>query len=115
MKKFLILGVLLLALVSTTSAMAASSVKWKPGNPYYISEEDAYSLLEKTYDSAYCTGIPRFGHQGEFPYEEFIIFDCDVSMHGNNGFYCSDQRYKGIKGSRPGYFRLKLIRHGDCY
>ena len=103
---------ILLAVLASAGAANAAVARWVPGTNYLISETDANNALERGYDHAYCTGVPRFGHRGEFPYEEFVVFDCSISI---NRTYCSDQRYKAIKGSRPGYFRLKLMRRGDCF
>lgn len=90
----------------------AAPEAWRAGTPMYIEESDASDLLEQTYDSAYCQGIPRFGHRGEFPYEEFKVFDCSVHMRS---YDCFDNRYKAIKHSRQGWFQLRRIARGDCY
>jgi hypothetical protein len=89
-----------------------SSGGWLPGSPYFISEDDADSYLEQAFDHAYCTGIPRFGHQGEFPDDEFIMFDCDIEYNGET---CDNERLQAVKGSAPGYFRMNEITEGDCY
>ncbi len=117
MKKILILAALVLVMgiataTNAVSATTATAGSWLPGTPYLISEMDASDALERKYDSAYCSGIPRFGHRGEFPYEEFIIFDCTLTL---DDLYCSDVRYKSVKGSKRGYFRLNKIRNGDCF
>jgi hypothetical protein len=90
----------------------AQASSWIPGTSYFVEESDASDLLEQTYDSAYCDGVARFGHRGEFPYEEFKVFDCSVHMRS---YDCYDNRYKAVKSSRRGWFRLKLIAKGDCY
>lgn len=78
----------------------------------YISETDASDLLEQTYDSAYCDGIARFGKRGEFPYEEYVRFDCTTEIDGE---YCTDGRYRAVKASRKGWFRLERIRKPTCF
>ena len=98
--------------VALVAVGAASAGSWRPGTPYLIAESDASDLLERTYDYAYCSGIPRFGHRGEFPYEEFLYFDCTTKLDRN---YCSDVRYRSVKASRRGYFQLRLVRKGDCF
>ena len=82
-----------------------------------ISEEDASDFLEDVVDQAWCTGIPRFGTQGEFPYEEFVVFDCTISHKGVKAdLFCSDVRYRAVKGTKRGFFRLKGdIRTADCF
>jgi hypothetical protein len=101
----------LVAIVYAGTSFAQTG-RWVPGNPYYIEESDASDFLEKKFDWAYCSGIPRFGQKGEFPYQEFLVFDCSMKL---NGDYCSDVRIKAVKGSRQGYFRLKVLRDGDCF
>ena len=95
-----------------SNSEAATSGRWVLGQNYLIEEYDATDLLERTYDSAYCSGIPRFGHRGEFPYEEYVVFDCSTTLDDTS---CFNRRYKAIKGSRQGYFRLRLLRSGSCY
>lgn len=112
MKRLLIVLAALAALVIPVTAMAHEAGRWIPGTPYMIAESDASDLLERTYDYAYCSGIPRFGHQGEFPYEEFLYFDCTTKLDRN---FCSDVRYRSVKASRRGYFQLRLVRKGDCF
>jgi hypothetical protein len=115
MKVLAILPVLVITLVLSVTANAQSTT-WVPGTKYFIEETDASDLLERTYDWAYCSGIPRFGHRGEFPYETFRVFDCSFSLKTSRAdLYCSDQRYAAVKATRYGYYRLKLIRRGDCF
>lgn len=90
---------------------AAHVNKWVPGNPYMVTEDDANSFLERKVDHVYCTGIARFGHRGEFPDEEFIYFDCDIS---HDGGYCSDWRFRAVKGKAPGFYRMVSVRKGSC-
>jgi hypothetical protein len=90
---------------------AAAVARWVPGNPYMVTEDDANSFLERNLDHVYCTGIPRFGHRGEFPYEEFVYFDCAVS---HDGGYCSGWRVRAVKGKAPGFFRMVVVRRGRC-
>lgn len=103
---------LLAALAALMLASTATASPWKPGTNLLVSEEDMGDLLEMAYDTAYCSGIPRFGHSGEFPYEEFIVFDCTVKI---NGTICSDRRYRAIKASKRFYYKAKLMRPGSCY
>ena len=102
----------LAAIAVIVLAFAGVASAGGPGSPYYVSETQAGNLLERTWDHAYCMGVPRFGHRGEFPYEKFIVFDCSGTM--SNGKYCADVRYKSVNG-RPGYWMLRLIRRGDCF
>ena len=108
--KYVLLGAV--ALVCAISVPVASAA-WVPGSNYLISEEDATDYIESKLDHAYCTGIPRFGHRGEFPYEEFLVFDCDIELNGST---CYDWRFKAVKGSRYGMFRLVKLRDArGCY
>ena len=93
-------------------ASNVSAAAWKPGTNLFIAEDDANDLLERYYDSAYCSGIPRFGKRGEFPYEEFVRFDCTTERDGD---FCSDTRYKSVKAAKRNYFRLIIVRKGSCY
>jgi hypothetical protein len=106
----------LLAVCVAVLAMAgvaqASSSAWVRGSSYMITEEEASDFLEQAMDHAYCTGIPRLGHRGEFPYEEFRVFDCSVEL---NDEFCSDDRWRAVKGKRRGMYSMKLVRHGDCF
>ena len=84
-----------------------------PWHHYLISEDEAASFLERVVDHVYCRGIPRFGHRGEFPYEEFVYFDCSAER---NGAYCSGIRIKGVKGTKRGYHRVKLVSNSaSCF
>jgi len=107
-KRMIALVTLAVATLATVSAAAI----WKPGAPYYVAEEDASTWYERVYDHAYCDGIARFGKRGEFPYEEYLRFDCSAtdSRYG----FC-DFRARSVKASRRGYFRMKLVRGTmDC-
>jgi len=114
-KKLFLAGIVAMIVIGCglyAQSASAQARAWTPGTSYYISEEDASSFIERRFDWAYCSGIPRFGHQGEFPYEEFHVFDCDTKL---NGSYCTDWRVRAVKGSRYGYFRLRNVRLGDCF
>ena len=106
---------LLLIVVVSVLALAgtATAAVWTPGTNYMISEKNADDWLEQAFDSAYCDGIPRFGHRGRFPYEEFVVFDCAIERDGYG--YCPDARVKAVKGTRVGSYKLKMVRLGDCY
>lgn len=116
MRLLLIAAQLVAALtLSATAAVASTTTTvgpWKPGTPTYATEDDVNNLLERVVDHAYCQGIPRFGHRGTFPDDEYVVFDCDWS---HNGTFCSGMRYKAVKASPRGYFRVKQIRRGNCY
>ena len=105
-------AVSVVATLALTGVALAVQQAWRPGSPYYIGEMDANRALERTFDSAYCDGIARFGHRGEFPYEEFLRFDCSTEL---NGTYCSDARYRSVKGTRRGYFRLIRVVKPSCF
>ena len=117
MSRFAVLATLTVALAacvfaSTASARPSSTTGvWIAGTPYMVEETDMSDLLEKTFDHAYCEGIPRFGHSGEFPYEVFTTFDCSYSY---NGKYCSDGRYRSVKDSQRGWFRMRIVSYADC-
>jgi len=111
-----LLAVLIALGIWAGSVQAANQGRWIPGTPYMISEEDATGFLEDVVDHAYCQGIPRFGMQGEFPYEEYVVFDCTISHTGKVHITCSGVRYRSVKGVKRGYFRLKgNIRDKDCF
>ena len=104
MKKALML--VLLALVAISAGQAhATSTKWVKGNPYYVSEDDATSFLERGFDYVYCSGIPRYGKQGEFPDEEYLVFNCTIEL--DSGSTCYDVYERSIKGAHPGTYRMK--------
>jgi len=105
-------GVLLICLLIAGQAEARHA-SWVPGSPTYVTEDDMNRLLQQTVDSAYCNGIPRFGHRGSFPDEEFVYFDCELNR---NGTYCSQVRFRAIKGARYDYFKAKYVHtYGGCY
>jgi hypothetical protein len=101
-------AVLLLVIIP---AAAATSSSWQSGAAYQVQETDVNNLLEKTYDHAYCNGIPRFGHSGSFPDETFRVFDCDMTL---NGKYCTG-RIRTVKAPRYGYFRGLWVGRTSCY
>jgi hypothetical protein len=112
-KKLLLTATVALAIVSVIASTAqARTARWVPGSSYFVTEDEANSFLEGAWDHAYCTGVPRFGHRGSFPYEEFRSFDCDVYAYKVS---CSNNRYRAVKGSRPGYYRLRRVRTGYCF
>lgn len=90
----------------------ASAGTWVPGTNYYVSEDDANDFIDDVFDTAYCSGINRFGHRGEFPYEEFVVFDCSLSR---DDYYCTGVRFKAVKGAHRGYYKMKVLRNGHCY
>jgi hypothetical protein len=101
--------VLAIAFVALSAGQAhAATSTWKPGSTYYVSEDDATSFLERAFDYAYCRGIARYGKRGEFPDEEFTRFDCTVEM--DDGSTCYDVREIAVKGTRPGYYRMKIAK-----
>lgn len=110
MTRLLAIVVAVVGLALTGQAVAGVDGAWIPGSNYMVEEMDASDLLEKTYDSAYCDGIARFGKRGSFPYEEYLVFDCDI-FHDD---WSCENRYKSIKGTKRGWFKLRLLRE-DCY
>jgi hypothetical protein len=93
----------------------ASAGSWIPGTPTMVSEDEMDSLLEQTYDSAFCQGVSRFGKKGEFPDEVYVVFDCTIQRRGATSYTCYDRRYKAIKKSPRGYFGSRVIYNGKCY
>jgi hypothetical protein len=80
-----------------------------------VTVEQAEDLLDDTYDWAYCTGVPRFGYRGSFPDREFRVFDCDLMFKDRSlGTANCDYRYRAVKGSRRGYYRLKPMITPRC-
>jgi len=94
-------------------AASASAGSWIPGTNYLVSEEDMTNTLQQKFDYAYCTGVPRFGHRGAFPDEEFVVFDCSIKRTDLK-IDCFDVRVKSVKGSNPGYFRPRLVSTGGA-
>jgi hypothetical protein len=90
----------------------SGTATWKPGAPTLVSEEDAQNLMEKTYDHVWCTGVPRFGHSGEWPDSTYRVFDCSVE---HNQTICPGMRVKAIKAAKLFYFKLDIMRMGNCY
>ena len=109
MKVLLAVCVAALAMVGVAQA---SSSAWVRGSSYMITEEEANAFLEQAMDHAYCNGIPRLGHRGQFPYEEFRVFDCSLEL---NDEYCSDARWRAVKGKARGSYSMRLVREGDCF
>lgn len=105
-------SVLVLAAVAAAVVTGTAQARWVPGQAYRVSEQDAEKALEQKFDHAFCTGVPRFGHDGEFPDEEFHVLDCSIEL---NGDYCPGARIAAVKGNQPGYFRLRLMKTGECY
>jgi hypothetical protein len=92
-------------------AATATAGAWRAGTNVFVREEDAIKDLEISYDHAFCTGIPRFGHTGAFPYERFVYFDCDTMKSGQ---YCTD-RVRAVRTATPGRFRLLWVGRPSCY
>lgn len=111
MKMFMVMVIAGLALIGG-AASTAQAGSWIPGTPTMVSEDEVQDLMERHADWAYCSGIPRFGHKGEFPYETFVVFDCDMKL---NQVYCSDARVKAVKASKRGYFKVRFLRNADCF
>lgn len=104
MKVLLVAAACAVALFTFGAAAASAS----PG--YYVDETKASDLLERSWDHAYCMGVPRFGHRGSFPYEKYMVFDCTISSDDR----MCDLRVKAIT-TRPGYWRLSNLRAPDCF
>jgi hypothetical protein len=102
----------LLCLGCLAGAATASVTPWKPGSPFFAKESEMNDLAETKYDHAYCNGVPRFGHHGEFPYEQFIVFDCTTTLDDTT---CFGRRYKTVKHTLGGTFTARLIKSGHCY
>jgi hypothetical protein len=106
----------LLAVVAVTAlcgtAAAADAARWVPGAPYWATEDEAATFLEKGFDFAYCRGIARLGKRGSYSDAEYRRFDCSIEFDRT---YCSGTRFAVVKGSRPGRYRMKLVRVGDCF
>src|SRR4030095_13519433 len=111
MKTSAVLVAVFAAALFTGQATAGS---WIPGTPTMVEESDMEGLLEQTYDSAFCQGVPRFGSKGEVPYEEFVVFDCTIERRGRVAYTCYDVRYRAIKKSPRGYFGSRRIYSGKC-
>jgi hypothetical protein len=78
-----------------------------------VTESRLVETLETKYDHAYCTGVPRFGHDGEFPYEKFVVFDCTTTLDDRT---CFGQRYQTVKYG--GWFaptKAHMLKTGRCY
>jgi hypothetical protein len=112
MKKLIAIFSLVLVFGLVASAAQASSNAWIAGSPALVGEMAVSDVLERKNDSAYCQGIKRFGHSGSFPYEKFVVFDCQTTLDDR---LCSSVRYRAVKQSRYGYYTLVKIRDGHCF
>jgi hypothetical protein len=90
--------------VVALTAIGNANASWKPGTPYLVSETDMEHSIERISDHSSCLGVPKFGHDAN--YEEFIVFDCSIEFQGSNG----EVRLKSTKGSRPGAFKVKVVK-----
>jgi hypothetical protein len=59
---------------AVTCTAASAGYRWVPGSSYYIRASKVESHFKKGFDSAYCSGIPRFGRRKQFPYGPFRMF-----------------------------------------
>jgi len=96
---------------STSASTPPPLVTAIPTGSYRVTEFQADELLEKTYDSAYCAGNPRFVHSGKSSNERFHVFDCQTRGFGQE---CIDRRFAAIKGHPRRLYRLKLLKRGHC-
>ena len=96
---------------ASTASTSPPLVTAIPTGSYRVTEFQADDLLEKTYDSAYCAGNPRFVHSGKFSNERFHVFDCQTRGFGQE---CIDRRFAAIKSHARGSDRLKLLKRGHC-
>lgn len=106
----LLLTSVVIALAFAATATAVSH--WKPGAPHYQTEAWMNDVLEQRYDHAFCDGIPRFGRRGQFPYEQYLVFDCDTKL---NGQYCVNSRWKAINSTKQGFVLARRIVKPRCY
>jgi hypothetical protein len=106
-------AVLLLAFAAAAIiAAAADAGAWKPGTPTLVSEQEAQQLMEKKFDHVFCTGVPRFGHSGDWPDATYRVLDCSVEQGDT---ICPGVRVAAVKAARRFYFRLNIMRQGECY
>ena len=103
-------GTTLTLIVAALMFGGTASASWKPGTPVLIPEDVAGNILEKAVDHAYCVGVPRFGHSGEFPYERFRVFDCSIDTQGK---ICSNARFAATKGAQAGIATLHLMNRAS--
>lgn len=113
--KIALIATALCAVFATIAGTAgAAPARWVPGTGALVTESDMTDLLEMRFDSAYCEGVARFGHSGEFPYEKFIVFDCSIERRDAD-IDCDGTRIKAVKARTVGKFIVKLIDEGTCY
>jgi hypothetical protein len=98
-----LLAVLVIALIAP-AAMLGSSVAWKPGTPYYVSEKQASKKLD-----APCTGLAQFGRRGKAPVVRFVVFDCIVDAAELGPDRICNFRYRSVKAKRPNRFVMRQI------
>ena len=58
--------------------------------------------LEKAFDSAYYSGVPRYGDRSALPHRRFRMFYCDTKRKRG---LCFAMKVKVVKGLRRGWFR----------
>ena len=97
--------------VGLAAASSAQAARWVPGSHYMVTTRDARDFLEGVWDTASCRAIPRFGRRGN----EFRVFDCSVTAWERDVSIVCKYRYRTIKGSRPGYFKLKRVLDDGCF
>ena len=105
-------GLLLAVCLLLPAAAASAASQWKPGAPHYQTEAWMNDVLEQRYDRAFCDGIPRFGKRGQFPYDQYIVFDCDTKR---NGRYCVDARWKAVNSTKQGFVLARRTVKPRCY
>lgn len=87
---------------AVTCTAASAGYRWVPGSSYYVRASKVENHFKKGFDSAYCSGIPRFGRRRQFPYGPFRMFYCDTKREGR---LCFAIKVKVVKGARRGWFR----------
>lgn len=102
MKRAALVAVIASGVAAAICAGASAGYRWVPGSSYYVRASTVENHFNRVFDSANCSGIPRFGRRKHFPYGPFRMFYCDTKRKGR---LCFGMRVKVVKGRKRGWFR----------
>ena len=113
MKRILLVGVMLAALVTAGSASATTYQT-------YVSEYGMDAKLSAKYDYASCSGLRRYGSQAMNTTQwgwvrGYIRFACAYNTEYQDCFDGQFEAWVNITGGRRGNWYVHRVSAGSCY
>ena len=107
-----LLAILALAVFASSAAAALSQ---RQG--HWVTAYAMMAQLETRYDSAFCSGLRRYGTQSlrtsEYTWEPgYFEFKCSYDTYAKS---CFDAQFESDQGAKPRQWYVRMISPGRCY